>query len=326
MFLALGAGLLTQPSGAGDAILRRVAGIPLPGVVGRIDHLALDPAHHRLFVAAVAEGSVEVLDLAENRRVGRIEGLSEPQGVLYLPEPQRLYVTIGGAAGVAVRSGADLASTERIATREDPDNIRYEAGADRIWVGAGRGEQAALVALGSSAGEPLFDIALDGHPESFQLETKGSRIFVNVPSEQEVEVVDRELRNVVTRWKLPCASNFPMAFDEERKRLFVVCRRPARIVGLDTDTGRVVTEGDGPADADDIFVDSAAGRIYVSAGEGLVRTYDRREGDRLAVAGDVPTGSGARTSLFDTRSRRLYVAVPARDSAPAEIQVFDVAD
>src|SRR5262245_26176617 len=130
LVLLLAATIAAFPSRAASP-LRRVATIPLPGVEGRLDHLALDAAHHRLFVAALGNGSVEVIDLAQSRRVDPIEGLREPQGVSFLPERQTLYVTVGGAAHVAVVRGSDLSIVRRIATREDPDNIRYEPGADR---------------------------------------------------------------------------------------------------------------------------------------------------------------------------------------------------
>ena len=315
-------GAMPAQSSRADSPLRRVATIPMPEVVGRIDHIALDSVHHRLFVAALGNDSLEEIDLAENRRVGRIESLAEPQGVLFLPERDRLYVTLGEAARVAVANASDLTSVRRIPTRSDPDNIRYERAADRIWIGEGEGPQAALAVFGPDDAAVLFEIALDDHPESFQLEGKGSRIFVNVPGKQEVEVLDREKRSVVARWKLPCSANFPMALDEAHARLFVGCRHPARVVALDTETGRAVAEADAPADADDLFLD-AAGRIYVSSGEGIVRIYARRDADRLEVAQDVPTARGARTSLLDAESKRLYVAVPARGGAPAEIQVFD---
>lgn len=318
----LGGALLAQPCGAAS-LMRRVARIPLPGVQGRIDHLALDPDRRRLFVAALGNDSLEVVDLEKARRVGRVEGLREPQGVLYVSGEKRLYVTLGGGAAVAVLDGSDLAILRRIASREDPDNIRYEAGPGHVWLGAGTGRGAALLALGGDPRHVVSEIALAGHPESFQLETSGPRVFVNVPGERAVEVADRRRGEVFARWALPCAANFPMALDEENGRLYVGCRRPARIVVLDTATGRVVAGIDAPGDADDLFLDPAAHRLYVSGGEGIVRTYELRAADRLEAAGDVSTGSGARTSLFDAQAQRLYVAVPHRGAAPAEIQVFD---
>ena len=146
---------------------------------------------------------------------------------------------------------------------------------------------------------------------------------MNVPKEHEVEVVDREHRKVIARWELPHAANFPMALDEERQRLFVGCRRPAKIVVLDTQTGTALAELDSPGDADDIFLDPEQDRLYVSGGEGLLRVYARGASDRFEVVGDIRTGPGARTSLFVPESHRLYVAVPRRDKSSAKILAFD---
>ena len=64
--------------------LRLDRAIELPGVAGRIDHLAIDPAHRRLYVAEVANGSVDVIDLAAGKSIARGGGLHEPQGVAWL--------------------------------------------------------------------------------------------------------------------------------------------------------------------------------------------------------------------------------------------------
>src|SRR5690349_7400884 len=69
--------------------------IPLPGVKGRFDHFAIDAKHQRLFVAALGNNSLEIVDLAAGKRLHSIEGLHKPQGVLYLAEPNRIYVANG---------------------------------------------------------------------------------------------------------------------------------------------------------------------------------------------------------------------------------------
>jgi DNA-binding beta-propeller fold protein YncE len=329
MLLAgLGAGLLValwlaRAAVGQPASLREVARILLPGVEGRMDHFAVDPSGNRLFVAALEHGTVEVVDLARNRRVAQVAGLHEPQGVLFAPAVQKLFVAQGGDAVVTVHEGRDLAATARIALRGDPDNLRPEPGAGRIWVGEGAGKRGALAAIGTQDASLQLEIGLDGHPEGFQLETSGPRIFVNVPTRREVEVVDRQRRRVVARWRLPHGENFPMAIDEGRRRLFVGCRRPARLLVLDTEKGGTVADLESPGDVDDIFLDPTRQRVYVSAGEGVVRVYERREGDRFESVGDVPTRCGARTSLLSEEAHRLYVAVPRLGRAPAEVRVFD---
>jgi YVTN family beta-propeller protein len=66
--------------------------IPLPGVEGRIDHFAFDPAGERLFVCALGNNTVEVIDLHRGQRIHSITGLGTPQGIAYIPELDRIFV------------------------------------------------------------------------------------------------------------------------------------------------------------------------------------------------------------------------------------------
>src|SRR5947209_10016693 len=83
-----------QPGPAGSLRLERE--IPLPGVEGRIDHLAADVAGQRVFVAALGNGTLEIVDLAQGKRSTQIKGLKEPQGVAYAPASGVVYVASGG--------------------------------------------------------------------------------------------------------------------------------------------------------------------------------------------------------------------------------------
>jgi hypothetical protein len=65
-------------------------------------------------------------------------------------------------------------------------------------------------------------------------------------------------------------ANFPMALDEQRHRLFVVCRRPAQLLVLNTDTGAVAAQLPAVSDCGDVFYDSASKRLYASGGGGSV--------------------------------------------------------
>ena len=85
-------------------------------------------------------------------------------------------------------------------------------------------------------------IGLRGHPESFQIEQQGQRIFVNVPTAQAIQVLDRQRGSVIVDWSVPAAANFPMALDERSQRLFVGTRTPARLIVYDTASGKPVDE------------------------------------------------------------------------------------
>ena len=58
--------------------LRLETTIELPDVQGRIDHLSVDVKGQRLFVSALGNNTVEVIDLKAGKRVKTITGLQEP--------------------------------------------------------------------------------------------------------------------------------------------------------------------------------------------------------------------------------------------------------
>jgi outer membrane protein assembly factor BamB len=193
----------------------------------------------------------------------------------------------------------------------------------RFWVGYGDG---GLAAIDSESGKQVTDVKLDAHPESFQLETGGKRIFVNVPNAGYVAVVDRETGTVVEKYSLkPAGANFPMALDEANHRLFIGCRNPAKLLVLDTETGKTVATLNIVGDTDDLFYDAANKRIYVSGGEGRVTVISQMTPDIYNVAGQVTTAPGARTSFFVRETGTLYVAVPHRGRQKAELRAFTVA-
>jgi hypothetical protein len=148
---------------------------------------------------------------------------------------------------------------------------------------------------------------------------------VNVPSANQIAVVDRLTRRVVTTWALLDArANFPMDLDEANHRLFVGFRQPAKVIIFDTESGKVVASLDCAGDSDDLFYDRQRKRIYLSGGEGFVDVFTQRDADHYTLNIKMPTGSGARTSLLVPPLRRFFLAVPHRGTQAAEVRVYDV--
>jgi hypothetical protein len=293
--------------------------IPLTGVEGRIDHMSADVKGNRLFVSALGNKSLEILDWNSGGRLKTIGGLDEPQGVLCIPANNRLYVATGGDGSVRMFDATTFALLKSVKLGDDADNIRFETGRQLIWVGYGSGSLAAL----DLEANRVADIRLDHHPESFQLEREGSRIFVNLPGSKNVAVVDRVNDKVLARWGTGFDfSNFPMSLDEGSRRLFIAFRMPARLLILDTKSGRIVSKLETVGDSDDIFYDAVRHRIYVTGGEGAVAAYEQVDPDRYRQIARIPTAPGARTSLFIPEVARLFVAVPRRDRHQAEIRVY----
>ena len=301
--------------------LQLLQSIPLAHVEGRIDHLAVDVKGQRLFLSALGNGTVEVLDLHAGQVTQTIRGLHEPQGILFVPGLNRLFVAGAGDGTCRVFNGSTFEQIQSIALTSDADNIRYDPARREVYVGYGNG---ALAIIDAANNLRLGDIRLPAHPESFQLEQAGTRIFVNVPEADALLVVDRERRVVTTKWSLDGAhSNFPMALDEADHRLFVACRRPAKLLVYDTDSGKIVASAPVVGDCDDLFFDAVHHRIYATGGGGTVSVVTQEDKNHYRVTANLPTAPGARTSLFVPEWGRLYVAIPLRGHQSSEVRVYE---
>jgi DNA-binding beta-propeller fold protein YncE len=307
---------------AGGAKLQLQQTIPLPGVEGRIDHLNLDAAGERLFVCALGNNTAEVLDLRKGERVHSISGLGAPQGLICIPELNRLFIANDKGGLVNIYDTKSWQLIGKVEFQDDADNVRYDSATKQIYVGFGNG---GVGVINASDGKRVGSIKLAAHPEAFELEKHGRRIFVNVPNAGQVAVIDRNMGEVISTWKPGGASaNFPMALDEASHRLFIACRNPAKLVVLNTDSGDVVTSLDISGDADEVFYDAKRRRLYVICGAGYVEIIEQADPNSYKPAAKVPTASGARTGLFVAERDDLFVAVPHRGTQAAEIRRYQV--
>ena len=313
--------LASFQAGAPQAPLTLVGTIILPGVEGRIDHLAADPAAQRLYLAALGNNTVEVLDVKSNTHLKSLPGFREPQGIAVVQDARAVAVANGQGEGVQFIDAGDFHPTRVVRLGDDADNVRYDAAAHRVFVGFGGG---ALASINPADGKLLGQAKLAGHPESFQLERSGSRIFVNVPDANQIVVVERAGMTVAATWPVVTAhANYPMALDEPNHRLFIGCRRPATVLVYDTTTGRQTGAFDIVGDTDDLFFDAARKRLYVSGGEGFVDVFQEQDAGRFTRVAHVATAAGARTSLFVPDQSRLYLAVPHRGNQKAELRIYE---
>lgn len=310
-----------QPSKQSQA-LPLITTIALPGVAARIDHLAFDSSTQRLFIAALGNNSVEVVDLKTNKVIHSITGLSEPQGIAFIPGKNILFVANGGNGACNVFNADTYQKISSVQLAGDADNVRYDPINKKIYVGYGEG---GIAIIDGATLKQVADIKLQGHPESFQLDIAAKKIYVNVPDKQQVEIIDLYKKMVIDRWKLTAAkSNFPMALDAANHRLFIGCRHPAKLLVLDAGTGKLITTVAIENDADDIFYEPKNGTIFLSCGGGYINVVTHLEPDTYLLSEKVNTRSGARTSLLIPQINQLVVASPKGFSRSAELLVYQV--
>ncbi|MEJ0075572.1 MAG: hypothetical protein WDO17_09015 [Alphaproteobacteria bacterium] len=307
---------------AQPSLLQLEAKIPLGNVAGRIDHMAFDAARGRLFVAELGNNSLGVVDVNARKVIHRITGLKEPQGVGYFKPLDAVYVANGGDGSVRIYRGEDLAQIGTLALGDDADNVRIDQGASRVVVGYGRG---ALAVIEPGSHAKTSEIPLKAHPESFQLDQESEHIFINLPDTRSIAVVNKATGQEIANWRQTYTGNYAMALDNEKERVFVVFRNPAKFVALAEDTGAVVAEADTCGDVDDLFLDRKRKRVYISCGQGFVDVLDARD-PGFARLGRIATVPGARTSLFVPNADRLFLAVRAQGGQGAAIWVYRPVD
>ena len=305
--------------GQANEPLRLEKTVELPDVQGRIDHMSVDVKGQRLFVSALGNNTVEVIDVKAGKRIKTITGLVEPQGALYVPEEDRLYIANSKDGSVRVFDGKSYSLLKTVDYVDDADNLRYDSDRQRVYVGYGSGSLGEIDSQNNKAGE----IKLGSHPESFQLEKDSAKIYVNLPKSHKVAVVDREKRAVIASWGTGMAfANYPMTLDEKDHRLFVVTRMPSRLLVFNTDNGSIVQKLPAIGDCDDVFYDAARKRIYAIGGEGGVSVFEQQDAEHYRELGRISTVKGARTGFFSAELDRLFVAVRRQGSQPAEVRIF----
>jgi DNA-binding beta-propeller fold protein YncE len=327
-FLALSG----STSGQEEPALSPKDPIHLTKVEGRMDHLGIDVKGKRLFATAFDNHTLEVIDLKTGRQVHTIANLDEPQGSFYDAANNRLFVANGGDGTVRIFDGTTFQLLQTVTLDLDADNVRYDVRSRNIVVGYG-GEKflagkvarpggGGALAILDFNGKKVGDIAMDAHPESFQLEKIGTRVFVNVPDKQEVEVADLVKGAVLARWPVSCTTNFPMALDEIHHRLFVGCRIPARLAVFDTETGKIVASPAIVEHTDDLFFDANKSRIYI-LGEGFIEAWQEKDPYHYDRIGRYPTPPDGRTGLFVPDLGELFETIPHHGQQGAEILVYE---
>jgi outer membrane protein assembly factor BamB len=297
-----------------------------------------DPETSRLFMACVANGSLEVIDLEKGIRTGSISGLRGPQGVAVAAG--RVYVATGDDGRLHRFDSRTLGAAKSVAVGDDADNVRI-AGDGKVWVSFGGKGPGGLACFnpGSLALEKAF--SLPKMPERFQVHSSGKGIFANMPdgkrSLKDGTVVGLKISNGDLLWERKLvghAGNFPMTLDSAHDRVFVVSRVPARLICLSTRDGSMLGETACPPESDDLFFDPPSGVVAVIGGGSLPTANDPGGAgaslDLFAIDGSgkptrlssSPLPPHSRTGILAVDRRAIYVGVPGTKDRPAEVREY----
>jgi DNA-binding beta-propeller fold protein YncE len=310
--------------------LRLVQTISMPNVKGRLDHMDVDLKGKRLFVAGLENDTLEVLDLQAGKWMRSLPGFKKPQGALFVPALNKLFVASGDDGMLRVFKGDTLDLLDAIHLEAGPNRIVYEPHTKLVYVGYG-GKDA-----GKDYGEVgiidprddrhIGDIRVTAHPSELLLNKAGTTLFVFISVANQLQVVDTNKRQVVSSWKVSSEHPGDAAFDESASRLFAGTRTPAEMIVMDAQSGTEIVHLPTAASMDGVYFDHQRKRIYVSGGrelsDGFAYVYQQKDADHYEILGKIPTRSGAGTSFWSPELDRYYVAAPANNKQDATILVY----
>jgi hypothetical protein len=315
------------------APLRLVDTVTVPGVVRKWDHFGVDLKGNRLFVTSEEDPAVEVFDLHTNKHLTSLTEFKEPHNVLPFPELHKIFVVDGEASEIKILDYDSYKLVGHVELTIDADPVVYDSASKLLYVVNGGREAKTPTCLISvvdpTSGKKLADLKLETNRlESMAIEKSSSRLFVNMTGINSIGVVDREKRAVVQTWPVTAGKdNVPLQYDEATHRLFLATRKPSKLVVVNADNGKEVASLDVADYVDDLAYDAAHHRLYVpgGGGNGAVSVVAQKGADEYQVIATVPTKPGAKTARFVPELNKYYVGVPAKDSQPAQILVYDVA-
>ena len=294
----------------------------MANVKGRIDHMDVNLKDQIVYVAALGNNTLEVVDLRGGRIIHSIKGLSEPQGVGYIPQHQEIFVA-NGANGDCYFYNAH--SFEKIATihlPSDADDVRYDSVERKIYVGYGEG---GIAMIDADTHKQIGDVNLPAHPESFQLDKRLNSLFVNLPDAKIVGVLDLKQLKLTGKWgRSALAANFPMAVDTIQHRVFVGYRHPAKLIVFDGKTGQEISENTIAGDADDLYYDIDTKEIIISGGDGHISIFKQQGQNEYRQIANILSRNGARTSLLIPQLKLFVLAERADSGDGANISVYNI--
>ncbi|HEU5164742.1 MAG TPA: YncE family protein [Chitinophagaceae bacterium] len=272
-----------------------------------------------VYVAALGNNSVEVVDIIKGLVLHSIKAVDEPQGVAYIPQQQEIFIACGGNGDCYFYNANSFEKTATIHLSSDADDVRYDSTNKLIYVGYGEG---GIAVIDAELHKQTGDIKLTGHPEGFQIDKRLNKVFINVPDVHQIAVADLSSFKVITTWNaVDYRSNFPLAIDTADHILFVGYRNPSRLVAMDEHSGTILAKANLVSDVDDIYFDEIERKIYASGGGGFITIYQWQKPEIKQIA-KIATRIGARTSLLIPTFKLFILAARANGNNAAELQVY----
>ncbi len=317
--------LLGPADGSGvpapESPLRIIGRVNLPGYEGDFDHFETDVKGNRLFLAAEDHGTLEVFSLDKLERKTTVKGpIETPHSILYLPDVHKLLVTDGGKSLSHYFNADSYAFEKPLPLVQGADSASYDEARNRYYIVTGGKDvpmkDSWLEQVNPRTGKLINKLHFDAdHVEAMVVEQHGPHLFINVTDKNYVAVLDKVSLKETARWPVTTAEqNCCFAFDEANHRLFMVTRKPGKVLVLNSDTGATLASFDAPARVDQIVWDDKHHRAYAMGGEGWISIIEELSPNKFVELPRLVTAPGAKTGILVPERNELFVAVSPGES------------
>lgn len=308
-------GILTvaSPPTSGYKLLKTIPLGAAPGGGEYFDYITVDSAARRVYVSHGAE--VKVVDADSFAVVGTIAGLKACHGIAVASEFGKGFISDGGDAKVIVFDLATLKVTGEVKAEKDADSIIYDPASKRVFSFNGDPQNATVI--DAANGTVVKTLAMGGGPEFAVADGKGM-VYNNIEDKNEVAAIDSRALTIKSRWPIaPAGTPTAIAMDQKNRRLFIAGRKPAMLVVMDADSGKVIQSFPITEGADANVFEPATGMVFASTRDGMIHIFHEDAPDKFSVVDTVKTEFGGKTMGLDTKTHNLFVSTAEFGPLPA---------
>ncbi|HSY91678.1 MAG TPA: hypothetical protein VK812_09915 [Candidatus Binatus sp.] len=272
---------------------------------GGWDYLTLDAPNHRLYIPRSTH--TMVVDADSGKTIADIPGQKHNHGVALVPEAGRGFISDGSGAVVIfdLKTNAVLGT---LTARPDADGIIYDKASGLVLVVSG--DDGVLMTLkpdvDPKTGAIDAPIDLGGKPEFLASDGAG-KVYINLEDKNQIAVVDIKARKVLAHWPVaPGGSPVGLSIDTAKRRLFIGCRNPQKLIVMSTDDGKVI--GDLPIGAGVDATKFDGHQAFASCRDGKLEVAGEGASGKFEIVQTVATPVGARTMDVDSATHKVYLA------------------
>jgi DNA-binding beta-propeller fold protein YncE len=274
------------------------------GGKGGFDYVTVDSQGKRLYIPRTTH--TQVLDLTSGKVVADIPGQEGNHGVALNRQAGRGFIS-DGPGFVVIFDLNTNAVLGKVQVDRGADGIINDRASKKVYVSCGGSGTVVPVPVDVDPASGKADpaIELGGKPEYLAADGKG-RIFINLEDKDQVAVVDSKAMKVVDKWSIaPGGTPVGMQIDPEHHRLFVGCRKPQKLIVLNTEDGHVLADLPIGAGCDAVKFD--AGNIFASCREGVLNVAKETSAGKFEIVQTLKTRMGAKTMALDHATHSIYL-------------------